>query len=91
MPAPTLPSSSGDDRGSSPRFTWQDVVVIVVTVGFIIFLMYRGMAVHTAAITAVSVIGATIFVVLLPRRINDAVKLLREIKSHLSTFGVGGT
>lgn len=81
MPVRSTSSSSADDRGSSPRFTWPDVGMIALTIGFTIFLTYRGMTVHAAAVTAVSIIGATIIVLLLPRRINDIVKLLGEIKS----------
>jgi hypothetical protein len=84
MPASSSPSSSGDDRDSSLLFTWPLVAVIALTVGFIIFLMCQRMTAQTAAITAISTIGTTIFVVQVPRRISDLVKLLNQVMRNLS-------
>jgi hypothetical protein len=84
MPASSSPSSSGDDRDSSLLFTWPLVALIALTVGFIIFLMCQRMTAQTAAITAISTIGTTIFVVQVPRRISDLVKLLNQVMRKLS-------
>jgi hypothetical protein len=83
---PTPPDDAGD---SSRRVTWPDVAVLVVVIGFDVFLMSRGLSVQDATITAVSTVAAVLTMLLLPQRFAEAVRLLRAISRSAGTSGPG--
>jgi hypothetical protein len=81
---PGSPGTAGNLSGpSGPRFAWTDVAVLLIVIGFAVFLIYRGMSVQAAAITSVSTVSGTIIVVLVPRKLADWVRALQQINVTL--------
>lgn len=79
-----------DDAGESPRrVTWPDVAVLVVVIGFDVFLMSRGLSVQDATVTAVSTAAAVLTMLLLPQRLAEGVRLLRAISRSTGASGPG--
>jgi len=90
MPSPDTPSPDNPGDGSR-RVTWPDVAVLVVVIGFDIFLMSRGLSIEYATITAITTAAAVLSLLLLPRRLAETVKLLRAIARSVTPPGPGGT
>ncbi len=89
---PSTDTLSPDNPGDgSRRVTWPDVAVLVVVIGFDIFLMSRGLSIEDATITAITTAAAVLSLLLLPRRLAEAVKLLRAIARSVTPPGPGGT
>jgi hypothetical protein len=86
---PDTPSPDGPGDGSR-RVTWPEVAVLVVALGFDIFLMWRGLSVREATITTISTTAGVLAVLLLPRRVAEVVKLLRAISRSVTTSDPGG-
>ena len=84
----TLPDQVGD---GSRRVTWPDVAVLIVVIGFAVFLMLRGLTVWDATITAIATAGGVLSMLLLPRRITEGLKLLRAISRSITPPGPGGS
>lgn len=89
MPQPDTPPPVNPGDGFQ-RLTWPDVAVLVVVICFAIFLMWRGLSAQTATITAVSTAAAVFALLLLPRRVTEAVKLLRAISRTVNHSDPGG-
>jgi len=89
MSFPHTPSPDNAADGSR-RVTWPEVGVLVVALGFDIFLMSRGLSVRDATITTIATTAALLSLLLLPRRVIEAVKLLRAISRSVNPPGPGG-
>jgi hypothetical protein len=89
-PSPDTPSPDNTADGSR-RVTWPEVAVLVVVLGFDITLMSRGLSVREATITTITTTAAVLSLLLLPRRVTEAVKLLRAISRSVNPPGPGGT
>lgn len=66
------------------RLTWPEVATILAVFGFTAFLVCRGMPVHLASLQSVGTTAAVLTLVALPRRIAEAVKLLRGISQSVT-------
>jgi hypothetical protein len=87
----TSDSSTPDAADAGPhRLGWPDVAVLVVVIGFVIFLMFRGLTAQAATITALYTVAAVLGLLLLPRRIGEVMQLLRTISRSVSGSGRGG-
>ncbi|HEX6526508.1 MAG TPA: hypothetical protein VF070_41810 [Streptosporangiaceae bacterium] len=94
MPNPKEPPP-GDPGDGSRHLTWPDVAVLIVVIGvvigFVIYLMSRGLTPRDAMITAITTTAAVLGLLLLPRRVTEALRLLRAIARSVSHPGPGGT
>jgi hypothetical protein len=89
MATTDTPAPDGAGEGSR-RVTWPEVAVLVVAFGFDIFLMSRGLSVRDATITTITTTVGVLAVLLLPRRVAEAVKLLRAISRSVGGSDSGG-
>lgn len=89
MPSQDIPSPNNPSDGSQ-RLTWPEVAVLVVVIGFDIFLICRGLTAQTATITAITAAAAVLSLLLLPRRVTEVVKLLRAISRLVNHSDPGG-
>jgi hypothetical protein len=82
--------SSPDIAGDgSRRVTWPEVAVLVAALAFDIYLMSRGLSVREATVTTISTVAGVLTVLLLPRRVAEAVKLIRAISRSVGASGSG--
>jgi hypothetical protein len=84
----TPPTDNAAD--GSRRVTWPEVAVLIAALGFDIFLMSRGLSVRDATITTVTTTASVLSLLLLPRRVTEALRLLRAISRSVNPPGPGG-